>query len=144
MKLDRSGIANRVPHADVMCLLDAVMQWDATHITCVASAPTETHPLARDGIVPAVAAVEYAAQATAVHGTLIDGVAMPRGGKLAKLSDVELHAPHIPAESGPLKVDANLINRGESGCVYDFEVSGRHQLIVSGRLMVVFAPTSIP
>jgi predicted hotdog family 3-hydroxylacyl-ACP dehydratase len=34
MKLDRSGIASRVPHADVMCLLDAVMQWDATYQVC--------------------------------------------------------------------------------------------------------------
>ena len=68
--LDRAAIARRVPHAGDMCLLDAVVRWDATAIECHAGVPRERHPLARDGVVPAVAAIEYAAQATAVHGAL--------------------------------------------------------------------------
>ena len=142
MKLDRAGIEHRVPHAGAMCLLDAVMQWDSTRITCIACAPSVGHPLARDGTVPAVAAVEYAAQATAVHGALLDAQVVPRAGMLAKLSNVELHTACIPADSGPLNVRAELLNRGVSGCLYAFEIAGRRQRIASGRLMVVLAPLS--
>ena len=109
MTLDRAGIERRVPHAGAMCLLDAVTQWDATHITCVACAPGATHPLARDGAVPAIAAVEYAAQATAVHGALLDTPVSPRGGVLAKLSNVELHAECIRADGGPLSTRAAVM-----------------------------------
>ena len=142
MKLDRVGIERRVPHAGTMCLLDAVMQWDATSITCIACAPGATHPLARDGTVPAVAAVEYAAQATAVHGALLDTQVAPRAGMLAKLSEVELHTLCIPADRGPLNVRAELLNRGASGCLYAFEVAGNRQRIASGRLLVAFVPLS--
>jgi predicted hotdog family 3-hydroxylacyl-ACP dehydratase len=143
MTLDRAEIQRRVPHAGTMCLLDAVMHWDATHIACVAALPGATHPLAREGTVPAVAAVEYAAQATAVHGSLLDAQAVPRAGVLAKLSEVELHTMCIPAESGSLYVRAELLNYGASGCLYAFEVAGTRQPIASGRLMVAFVPPSV-
>jgi predicted hotdog family 3-hydroxylacyl-ACP dehydratase len=143
MTLDRAAIERRVPHAGAMCLLDAVIQWDATHITCVACAPSALHPLARDGTVPAVAAVEYAAQATAVHGALLDTQDAPRAGMLAKLSNVELHMSSIPADGGPLNVRAEMLNRGASGCLYAFEIAGRRQRIASGRLMVVFVPLAV-
>jgi predicted hotdog family 3-hydroxylacyl-ACP dehydratase len=140
MMLDRAGIESRVPHAGAMCLLDAVIQWDATHITCIAAAPSATHPLARNGTVPAIAAIEYAAQATAVHGALLDNQVVPRAGMLAKLSEVELHAVRIPINGGRLNVHAELLNHAAAGCVYAFEVAGMHQRIASGRLIVAFAP----
>ena len=136
--LDRAAIERRVPHAGTMCLLDAVTQWDAVHIACRAAAPSAAHPLARDGIVPAVVAIEYAAQATAVHGTLLDEQAAPRDGVLAKLSDVELHSARIPFDAGPLAVRAELISRGAAGCLYGFVVATERQPIASGRLMVAF------
>src|SRR5690606_23706979 len=86
MKLDRAAIALRVPHAGAMCLLDAVIDWDGRIIECEAIEPGPAHPLAREGRLPAIAAAEYAAQATAVHGALLDGVDAPRPGMLAKLS----------------------------------------------------------
>jgi predicted hotdog family 3-hydroxylacyl-ACP dehydratase len=137
MTLDRAAIAQRLPHAGTMCLLDAVQQWDATDIQCVAAAPGAEHPLARAGVVPAVAAAEYAAQATAMHGALLGGGRAP-AGLLAKLSDVALHARCIPADGGPLAVHARLLGRSASGCLYDFAVDCAHHPIARGRLMVAF------
>jgi predicted hotdog family 3-hydroxylacyl-ACP dehydratase len=118
-----------------------VQQWDATDIHCVAAAPSAAHPLARAGIVPAVAAAEYAAQATAMHGALLGGGRAPTG-MLAKLSDVALHARCIPAGGGPLTVHARLLGRSASGCLYDFDVDCAHHPIASGRLMVAFTAPS--
>jgi len=144
MTLDRVDIERRVPHAGTMCLLDAVMQWDATHIACTAAVPGVTHPLAHNGMVPAVAAAEYAAQATAVHGALLGDQIVRRAGMLAKLSNVELHTACIPADDGPLTVRAELLSRGASGCMYAFEVTASRQPIASGRLIVAFPPSSAP
>ena len=70
--LDHAAIAARVPHAGAMCLLDSVVSWDEQHIECrAASHASPTHPLAQDGRLPATAAIEYAAQAMALHGCLV-------------------------------------------------------------------------
>jgi predicted hotdog family 3-hydroxylacyl-ACP dehydratase len=141
MTLDRAGIERRLPHAGAMCLLDAVTQWDAMKIHCVAAAADAMHPLARDGRLPAVAAIECAAQATAVHGALVQAEAAPRAGVLAKLSGVSLHIAYIPLPSGPLDVRAQRLSQGDAGCLYAFEVSScNREPIASGRLMVAFAP----
>jgi predicted hotdog family 3-hydroxylacyl-ACP dehydratase len=134
--LNRSQIESRVPHAGAMCLLDAVTQWDATHIVCHAAAPTPAHPLQRGGAVPSVAAIEYAAQATAVHGALLDAVERPRDGMLAKLNGVELSADAI---SGDVTVRAELLSRAAGGCLYAFSVADARGCCARGRLLVAFA-----
>lgn len=135
--LTRAQIQARIPHAGAMCLLDAVQRWDATMIVCCAPAPTAAHPLARRQGVPAIAAVEYAAQAAAVHGSLLDSAA-PRDGMLAKLADVELSAALFGEAGGPLTVRAELLSRVASGCMYKFEVSDLHACVARGRLLVAF------
>ncbi len=87
----------------------------------------------------AVIAAEYAAQAIAVHGALLEREAAPRLAMLAKLSDVALHSACIPTDRGPLAVRAQLLGRTAAGCLYDFEVACARQPIASGRLMLAFA-----
>ena len=109
MKVDRAAIERMVPHAGVMCLVDAVIAWDPSQIQCRSDEPGALHPLARNGVVPAIAAAEYAAQATAVHGALLDGANEPRAGVLAKLSDVQLHAASFPRGCGALTIHAQAV-----------------------------------
>lgn len=132
--LNRADIEARVPHAGAMCLLDTITGWDETHIACRALAPSTGHPLMREGVgVPAVAAVEYAAQATAVHGALLASSGVPQAGLLAKLTDVELLAGPV---SGPLAVRADLLGRSALGCLYGFTVHDDGGCRARGRLMV--------
>jgi predicted hotdog family 3-hydroxylacyl-ACP dehydratase len=138
MRLDRADIERRVPHAGAMCLLDSVLHWDSEHIVCQATAPTADHPLARHGHVASVIAPEYAAQATAVHGALLDAHSHPRAGVLAKLAQVDLLRADIPHDAGPLQVQAELLSREASGCLYAFEVGAAGQAIARGRLIVAF------
>ena len=50
MKLDRDWIAAHVPHQGRMCLLDAVLSWDASAIECSASSHRACdHPLRAHG-----------------------------------------------------------------------------------------------
>lgn len=133
MLIDRSGIEARVPQAGAMCLLDSVTAWDATHIACEAAAASTAHPLSRDGGVPAVAAIEYAAQATAVHGALLEPDGGTRDGMLAKVSDVELAPGTL---NGPLAIRADLLSRVASGCMYAFTVHDAGGCRARGRLLV--------
>jgi predicted hotdog family 3-hydroxylacyl-ACP dehydratase len=138
MSLDRSQIERVVPHAGAMCLLDAVTQWDKTQLTCTSAAPGPDHPLADGGRVPAVAACEYAAQATAVHGALIDSMQSPRAGMLASLIDVRLHQASFPLDTGEVLVQASLRSRSADACLYSFEVSASGVALADGQLMVAF------
>lgn len=136
--LTREEIEARVPHGGRMCLLDRVEMWSDATIVCRAVPPTPAHPLARGSGVPAIAAVEYAAQAAAVHGALLDGAAAPRHGLLAKLTDVELLHARLDEGGGTLTVTAELLARIESGCQYRFEVRNERSGIARGRLLVAF------
>lgn len=143
MTLDRQGIEQLVPHAGAMCLLDGVARWDASSIDCMAAAPGAAHPLLRDGALPAVAGCEYAAQAAAVHGALVDGAAAPRQGMLAKLMDVDFHGLRFAPADGLLAVRAGLVSRMDAGCLYEFEVGQGGRAVLSGRLIVAF-PAGAP
>jgi predicted hotdog family 3-hydroxylacyl-ACP dehydratase len=138
MKLDRAAIAARVPQSGSMCLLDEVANWDDVLITCRADAPGARHPLARLGAVPSVAACEYAAQAAAVHGALIDGAASPREGMLVSLVDVHLHAQWFPPGSGDIAVQARLLSRTDNACRYAFDVATKDRPLAEGQLVVAF------
>lgn len=137
MKIDRAGIERLVPHAGAMCLLDAVTGWTPASISCTSALPTRDHPLARNQQVPAIVASEYAAQATAVHGALLEDANGPRAGMLATLVDVQLAAQTLPMGAGALAIRADLLSRSAAGCMYSFDVATAQGPIASGRLMVV-------
>jgi predicted hotdog family 3-hydroxylacyl-ACP dehydratase len=138
--LTRADIAQRIPHAGAMCLLDTVVNWDRDSITCRSPVPGVEHPLAEGAGVPAVMAIEYAAQAAAVHGALIDGAAQPRAGVLAKVADVVLHAQSLDRARDELRIRASVLGRTSAGCLYSFEVADAAGCLVTGRLMVAFGP----
>jgi predicted hotdog family 3-hydroxylacyl-ACP dehydratase len=132
----RAQIERLVPHAGAMCLLDSVTAWDESRIACNSAAPDAGHPLARDGGVPAVAACEYAAQAVAVHGALVDGMQDASDGMLAKLAEVDLCMQFLPAAA--LNIRAELLARLPTGCLYAFDVDSMGEPVARGRLIVAF------
>ena len=144
MTVTRAQIERMVPHGGAMCLLDAVAQWGPERITCSGMLPDAGHALARDGRVPAIVAAEYAAQAAAVHGALLDGSATPRPGVLATLLDVELRQPHFDARGGAPTVAAQLLSRSGQGCMYAFEVTQSGVPVADGRLVVAFPAEVAP
>ena len=137
--LTHAQIERLVPHAGAMCLLERVVQWDASHIVCEAASPGADHPLALAAGVPVVAAVEYAAQAAALHAALLDRRLEARGGRLAKLSGVVLSEGLLDAGSGALTIRADLLARSDAGCTYDFAVHDARGCRAHGRLLVAFA-----
>jgi predicted hotdog family 3-hydroxylacyl-ACP dehydratase len=70
--IDVERIRELVPHAGKMCLLERVVDCDTASIRCETRSHLDrANPLRRNGHLSSVCAIEYAAQAMALHGALM-------------------------------------------------------------------------
>lgn len=137
--LSRAGIAARIPHAGRMCLLDRVLAWDGQHILCAATGHRDAgHPLRERGGLPVWAGIEYAAQAAAVHGSLVQGDAPPRRGMLGRLHAVRPGCDWLDGVASALTIRATALHRDPAGGIYAFEAHGDGALLLQGRFTIVF------
>ena len=155
--LDRDGIAALIPHSGAMCLLTRLEAWDAQRIVCVATNHRDAgHPLrTRSGLL-APCAIEYAAQAMALHGALIGQangtpaapgyLASARGVRLhvLRLDDLPLGEPdgaEAPAAAGRARDELRIEATRQAGdarqILYAFTVSHAGRPIADGRAAVV-------
>lgn len=138
--LDHAGIAALIPHSGRMCLLDRLLGWDAARIRCCATSHhAPDHPLRSAGGLLAPTAIEYAAQAAALHGGLlaqaVGSSAAP--GYLASARGVRLHRLRLDDLAGELQIDAERLAGDAQQLLYTFTVSHAGVAVVEGRLAVV-------
>ena len=142
--LDHAGIAARVPHSGSMCLLDTLRGWTAERIECSATSHRDpANPLRCGGQLLAPAAIEYAAQAMALHGTLCAAPgSAPRSasttGFLASVRAVRLLVPRLDEVEGELRISATRLAGDTTQARYAFslhDAAGR--LLVDGRATVI-------
>lgn len=138
--LDHAAIAALIPHAGTMCLLDRVESWDARHIVCSATSHTgRDNPLRSASGLLASAAIEYAAQAAAVHGGLSAQAAgrSAAPGFLASARAVQLHRLRLDDLPGALAVETEHIAGDDGQLLYAFTVRHAGEAVAEGRLAVV-------
>ena len=138
--LDHREIATLIPHAGRMCLLARVDAWDARHIRCAAVGHTEAdHPLRSASGLLASSAIEYAAQAAAVHGALNARAAgrSAAPGYLASARGVQLHRLRLDDLPGELAVETEHLAGHDRQLLYAFVVRHAGQPVAEGRLAVV-------
>ncbi|MBS0469237.1 MAG: 3-hydroxylacyl-ACP dehydratase [Proteobacteria bacterium] len=136
---DHAWIAAHIPHQGSMCLLEGVLTWDAQHIVCQSNShQSPDNPLRAEGRLGASNAVEYAAQAMAVHGVLLAGDAQPLGvGYLASIRSVRLHVDRLDDIAAPLHVEVTRLSGDDALILYQFSVSAAGQSLAEGRASVV-------
>ncbi|MDO9074919.1 MAG: hydroxymyristoyl-ACP dehydratase [Rubrivivax sp.] len=146
--LDRDGIAQRIPHSGSMCLLDALLDWDTTTVRCRASSHQDaTHPLRSPGGLLAPVAIEYAAQAMALHGALTAPPgSVPSAGFLASARNVQMHVARLDDVPGLLIVSAKRLAGADQQALYTFALHDEGgRLLVDGRATVVLnTPLTAP
>ena len=136
--LGREEIAARIPHAGRMCLLERVLEWDAQRIRCAAVNHREAdHPLREPGGLPVWAGIEYAAQAAAVHGTLLEGRGA-RPGMLGKLRNVRPQCEWLDRVASELVLEATALHHDPSGAIYAFAAHGDGALLLQGQFTLLF------
>jgi predicted hotdog family 3-hydroxylacyl-ACP dehydratase len=137
------NVAELVPHAGTMCLLERVVSWNASGAT----AATRSHsapgnPLRRAGTLSALCLCEYGAQAMAVHGGLLgrESGAPVRRGMLVALRGVELHIARIDDLPGEIEGEATLLANGADSQQYAFRILHAGRLLAEGRAAVMLQP----
>jgi len=138
--LDREGIAQRIPHSGRMCLLERLESWDAQSIHCTTTTHAEPdNPLRTAGGLMAPCAIEYAAQAMALHGGLLAAPgSTPSAGFLASARNVRFSAARFDDAAGPLNVRATRLSGDDSQVLYAFDVAdAAGRPLAQGRAVVV-------
>ena len=145
MLIDKATIRGLIPHAGAMCLLDAVAAWDERSIACL----TESHrdpanPLRAHGRRAALHAIEYGAQAAAIHGALCARAAGQTAvpGYLAALRDARWFVPDLGAVAAPLEVVASPV-LGEVGhWIYAIRISAAGRVLAEARIIIALRAVS--
>jgi predicted hotdog family 3-hydroxylacyl-ACP dehydratase len=137
--LSADAIRALVPHHGTMCLIDAVESWDASDIVCTtAQHRSPANPLAREGRLSAVHAIEFAAQAMAIHGALVvPSHAKPRTGLLVSVRDCRFHCDRLDQVAGDLHVKAHRLAGSAIMLMYAFTLSAAAQCLAEGRIGVL-------
>jgi len=152
MLIDKAEIRSLIPHAGTMhagtmCLLDAVAAWDEQSITCL----TDTHrdpanPLRREGRLSVLHAIEYGAQAAAIHGALCaraagrtasPGYLTASPGYLAALRDARWSATELDGVAAPLEVTARPLLGDTGSWIYAIQISATGRLLAEARITIV-------
>ena len=144
--LGREGIAARIPHSGTMCLLERLEGWDADAIHCSTTSHLQAdNPLRTVGGLMAPNAIEYAAQAMALHGGLlaVEGEP-PSAGFLASARNVRFGVDRLDAVQGALQVRARRLSGDVRQVLYEFSVTAPDGTAVADGRAVVVLNTPLP
>ncbi|RRJ85502.1 3-hydroxylacyl-ACP dehydratase [Aestuariirhabdus litorea] len=132
-----------------MCLLDAVSAWDEQQIHCIArSHLSADNPLRQGGRLDALTAIEYAGQAMAIHGSLLQLKAQggaetepfaPAQGYLAGVNQCTLYCEDLSQIEEALEILCQRLMADSKGQLYGFEVKAAGRLLACGRVTVILA-----
>jgi len=141
--LDHAAIARLVPHAGSMCLLERVLEGDDVRLACTARSHRDArNPLRSARGLLSTAAIEYAAQAMALHGALT-GVAADTArhpGFLASARGVRLHRLRLDDLRGDLRIEVERRAGDARQVLYAFRVEHESVCIAEGRAAIVLDP----
>jgi len=139
MSIDIAGLYERLPHAGSMCLIDEIIEWGPDSVRCRSRSHRDpANPLRTAGGLRAVCAIEYAAQAAALHAVLLAEDDATGGKKsralLALVNELELDAVYLHDGDGDLVVAGNVDYRSGDAVIYQFEAYDGSRPIARGRL----------
>lgn len=162
MNIDREWMQAHIPHQGSMCLLERALSWDLQQIHCRADSHRDAaNPLRNQGELSAVCAIEYAAQAMAVHGALVTAnepspesppestnvsnkvAQRPRVGFLASARGVNLHVARLDDQISPLDIFVRRISGDARSILYEFSVRAADRVLVDGRAAVITDPVAV-
>lgn len=120
-----------LPHGESMRLVESVQDWNEEGLIARAimrEPPGGKHPLNLSGCVHGLAALEYVAQACALHGVLSGRVAACHGGStvVATVPRLQLEGEGLSAGDAMLEIAVRCILRQSHSAVYE-------SLITDGR-----------
>lgn len=137
--VSKKDLCKFLPHSGAMCLLDSVLRWDMTTISCAASSHRDhQNPLRRTQGLETVCGLEYAAQAIGVHIGLTAS-SINKGqtiGYIGSIKNLKIHSSHLDPFKDDLEIHAELLLGQETGFIYFFTIMAKLVVIVEGRASI--------
>lgn len=137
--MSKAELCRLIPHEGAMCLLDAVEEWDETHITCRAGSHRHIgNPLRHGNRLEAICGLEYAAQAMAVHVGILNKKTANQAvvGYLGAVRDLSLHASFLDDVKTDLIIDATRLIGDANTFIYTFRVAAENHELLGGRASI--------
>jgi predicted hotdog family 3-hydroxylacyl-ACP dehydratase len=145
MLVTRGQLEPLLPHAGAMVMIDGVCVWDDRRIRCVSLRHrSPDNPLRRDGRLFAHHAIEFAAQAAAVHGGLLGGGEPAPLRALAAVRRARFARPRLDDLEDQLEIVAELILLDRRAAVYHADITHRRDDVASMRLTLMTIDQEIP
>jgi len=142
--IERDELACLIPHAGLMCLNDAVIQWDPLSVICsTQSHLRKNNPLYKDKKLSALHAIEYCAQAMAIHGGLLarEQGKVLASGYLAALRNIELTHEYLSDIKQDLIISVKQLMAQGGNLMYEFTMyylQNEEQIkVASGRATII-------
>jgi len=142
--IGKTEIENIIPHAGLMCLNDSVLEWDETSILCqTQSHLNENNPLRKNNKLSSVHAIEYCAQAMAVHGGLL---AREKGDKLASgylaaVRNVKIFYDYLDDLNNDLFIATTQLMAQGGNLMYEFKMyfndGDIENIVTTGRATII-------
>ena len=142
--ISKKEIENIIPHAGSMCLNDSVLEWDEKSVLCqTQSHLKENNPLRKNNKLSSVHAIEYCAQAMAVHGGLL---AREKGeklapGYLAAVRNVNLFYDYLDDINNDLFIETTQLMAQGGNLMYEFKMyfnqNDVESIVTAGRATVI-------
>lgn len=136
VKMTADEIATLIPHGRGMSMISEVVAWDANTIHCRSDRLSEPeNPLSENGELTAIVLIEYAAQAAAVHGALLNSaLGENRPAYIGAVKNIELFVQQANnRESIDIHADC-LMNNG-AGAIYEVAIQ-QQQMLLRGKLIL--------
>ncbi len=136
--MNKKFIEKILPHGPSMCLLDEIVDWDQHSIHAqTLSHQDEGNPMLDNGKLHSINAIEYAAQAMAVHSVLSSDQDNKLEGFLASVHDVKINCEYMEACAGPISITCKSLMQDAQGLMYLFNVTDDETTLINGRILVM-------
>ena len=133
--LNHKEIEQRLPHAGTMSLLHEVIDADKNSLTARAKSHLETNnPLRLNGKIASINGIEYAAQAMAIHGSLLSDISP--AGYIAAVRNIDINVPFFPETDAPLIIAVQRLMSDKNGFSYQFHIDCEQITLISGKITV--------
>jgi len=140
--IEGDALNKLIPHGGKMCLLDKVVEWNNSTIHCETSSHLDSsNPLWRNEKLSSDTGIEYAAQAIAVHGSLISEAPLTsmQQSYLAAVRDVKFEVNWLHDIDHPLTIRAERLIGDQHGLIYRFSLHAMSRLLLEGRITVMLS-----
>jgi predicted hotdog family 3-hydroxylacyl-ACP dehydratase len=128
-----------------MCLLESVLTWDEESVRCQTTTHRNTNnPLRSRDQLAVVHALEYGAQAVAIHGGLLareKGLRIPPG-YLAAIRNAEFKVQRLDEIESDLIIEAKQLAADGGNLIYHFSIEAEGDIIVSARATIITQPNA--